>query len=310
MNSKRLTKQNSKQAFRTTLLICLASVPFWILIALQIILFRDDSVGFWLKAPHYYPFSFAFAQFVALSCGTCVCWAMQQNNGNINLLLVIAGIFVGSLFNIAIPPYGMNAAFIGFLLSIVLLVTLLILKHFKLVLLLALLTSITFLSCNFISFLPIINIYLVVLYTERNQSKPFYIYNKTFFIPALAIIIIPYIFAVFTNLTPGLILPIGYRHSLGNRNYPFIYQYIVQTFSKSQKIEKYIGTIREYGLAEGRHYEFLSFRNSFTCFITEIRGERGTAFVDGCDDNYEYFIKEYKVRAYTKLGKIDFIVPK
>lgn len=70
MNSKHLAKQDREQAFRTTLLICLASIPFWILIALQIILLQDDSVGFWLKAPHYYPFSFAFAQFVALSCGT------------------------------------------------------------------------------------------------------------------------------------------------------------------------------------------------------------------------------------------------
>lgn len=311
MESNYNTKENRGEAFRTTLLILLASIPFWILISLQIIVYQRDFVGFWLKAPYYYPYSFAFAEFVALSCGTCIIWFIQPKHGSVNVLLVIAGILIGSLLNIALAPFPMSIGILGWIFSLILLVTLLIFKQFQLASFLVLITALIFPRCNFITFLPIIIIYLIIFYTQVTQNKPYYIFKKTLYIiPLLAIITIPYIFAVFTKLTPGLILPISYRDSIGKTSFGFYYQTVISQLSKSEKLDEYIGSIQEYGLAEGRHYEIIGFRDNHACFITEIRGEKGIAFADGCDNIHEYFMGEYQVRAFTKSGSSFFVIPK
>lgn len=143
-----LTKQQKQFAYQTILFIFIAAIPFWILIGLQIIVFRNDIVGFWLKAPNYYPFSFSFAMFVAFACGTTVVWSMQKKQSDINLLVVIAGILFGSLLNISFAPFSMASRFLGWIISVLLLIALLILKQIKLAFFLCFLSMITLYPLN------------------------------------------------------------------------------------------------------------------------------------------------------------------
>ncbi|MHC5721558.1 MAG: hypothetical protein ACYTX0_58465, partial [Nostoc sp.] len=80
--------------------IIIYSLPFLICLSLPIMIFRDKFVGFWLKAPGYYPFSFSMALFVALSYGAVTLWTFRKKQKNINIFFVILAILCGCSMNI------------------------------------------------------------------------------------------------------------------------------------------------------------------------------------------------------------------
>ncbi|MEH2418440.1 hypothetical protein [Nostoc sp.] len=286
-------------ALKTTLLIIIYSLPFLVCLSLPIIIFRDKFVGFWLKAPGYYPFSFSMALFVALSCGAVTLWTLREKQKDINIFFVILAIFCGCSLNILLYilyiPFPVNILMIFVLFLISLIQT-------------PILTTLAIIGGIFYSFLiptPLICIYFSCLYSQNFQNKPSSILKRIIYIiPLLAIVIIPYIIAATIKLTPGLILPIGFRNIVGLNQFGFSYKNVIKQMEKCQQLEDYIGTKKAYALAEGRNYQTFVFVGNSAGFVIEVVGEKGTAFVNACSGECGD-IKTLPVRIYTKSRTID-----
>ncbi|MEA5600153.1 hypothetical protein [Nostoc sp. UHCC 0252] len=286
-------------ALKTTLLIIIYSLPSLVCLSLPVIIFRDKFVGFWLKAPSYYPFSFSMALFVTLSCGAATLWTLRQKQKDINISFVILSIFCGCSLNILlyilyIPfPINILMSFVLFLISLIQT---------------PILTTLALIAGIFYSFLiptPLICIYFSCLYSQNVQDKPSSIRKRIIYIiPLLAILITPYIIAATIKLTPGLILPIEFRNIVGLNQFGFSYKNVIEKMQQCQQLEDYIGAKKVYALAEGRNYQTFVFTGNSAGFVLEVVGEKGTAFVNACSGDCGE-VKTLPVRIYTKSRTID-----
>lgn len=299
MQIKQSNPQVKLIAVKTTLLIAIYSLPFWLCLSLSIIIFRNNFVGFWLKAPGYYPFSFSMALFVALSCSTVSLWTMRKNQQDFHLLFVILSIFFGCILNILlyilhIPfPLNLLLVFVLFLIGIV--------QNP----ILAIFITIISIFYSFLIAIPLIFVYLSCLYTQAPQNKPRSIRRRIIYIiPLLAVIIVPYTIAATIKLTPGLILPIEFRNTVGLNQFGWSYKNIINEIQKCEQLENYIGGKKAYALAEGRSYQTFVFVGNSTNLFLEVIGEKGTAFVNACSGECGD-LKTLPVRIYTKSGMLD-----